>query len=38
MNRMDRREYLDRSGRVEARYLTFLQKVPTLQPSLDHFR
>jgi RNA polymerase sigma-70 factor, ECF subfamily len=37
MNRMDSREYLDGSGRVEARYLAFLETVSTLRPSLHRY-
>src|ERR1700752_2772106 len=37
MNRMDGREYLDGSGRVEARYLAFLETVSTLRPSMHRY-
>jgi RNA polymerase sigma-70 factor (ECF subfamily) len=37
MNRMDGHEYLDGSGRVEARYLAFLETVSTLRPSLHRY-
>lgn len=37
MNRMDSGEYLDGSGRVEARYLAFLETVSTLRPSLHRY-
>jgi len=37
MNNVDRREYLDGSGRVEARYLAFLETVSTLRPSLHRY-
>jgi RNA polymerase sigma-70 factor (ECF subfamily) len=37
MNSVDRQEYLDGSGRVEARYLAFLETVTTLRPSLHRY-
>jgi RNA polymerase sigma-70 factor, ECF subfamily len=37
MNRMDSGECLDGSGRVEARYLAFLETVSTLRPSLHRY-
>jgi len=37
MNSVDGREYLDGSGRVEARYLAFLETVSTLRPSLHRY-
>src|SRR5262244_3702502 len=37
MNSMDSREYLDGSGRVEARYLAFLETISTLRPSLHRY-
>ena len=37
MNSVDSREYLDGSGRVEARYLAFLETVSTLRPSLHRY-
>jgi RNA polymerase sigma-70 factor, ECF subfamily len=37
MNSEDSREYLDGSGRVEARYLAFLETVSTLRPSLHRY-
>ncbi|MGA8441520.1 MAG: RNA polymerase sigma factor [Candidatus Sulfotelmatobacter sp.] len=37
MNRMDSPEHLDGSGRVEARYLAFLETVSTLRPSLHRY-
>src|SRR3989441_12080106 len=37
MNTVDSQEYLDGSGRVEARYLAFLETVTTLRPSLHRY-
>jgi RNA polymerase sigma-70 factor, ECF subfamily len=37
MNSVDRREYVDGSGRVEARYLAFLETVSALRPSLHRY-
>src|SRR5256886_4846867 len=37
MNSVDSQEYLDGSGRVEARYLAFLETVTTLRPSLHRY-
>jgi RNA polymerase sigma-70 factor (ECF subfamily) len=37
MNGVDSQEYLDGSGRVEARYLAFLETVTTLRPSLHRY-
>jgi RNA polymerase sigma-70 factor, ECF subfamily len=37
MNSMASHEYLDGSGRVEARYLAFLETVSTLRPSLQRY-
>src|SRR5215469_3604615 len=37
MDSVDSREYLDGSGRVEARYLAFLETVSTLRPSLHRY-
>src|SRR5579864_5720104 len=37
MNSVDSREYLDGSGRVEARYLAFLETVTTLRSSLHRY-
>ena len=37
MNNVDRQKYLDSSGRVEARYLAFLETVSTLRPSLHRY-
>jgi RNA polymerase sigma-70 factor (ECF subfamily) len=37
MNNVDSQEYLDGSGRVEARYLAFLETVSTLRPSLHRY-
>jgi RNA polymerase sigma-70 factor, ECF subfamily len=36
-NSVDSQEYLDGSGRVEARYLAFLETVTTLRPSLHRY-
>src|ERR1700727_4003467 len=37
MNSVDSQQYLDGSGRVEARYLAFLETVTTLRPSLHRY-
>src|SRR5439155_13030381 len=37
MNSVDSQGYLDGSGRVEARYLAFLERVTTLRPSLHRY-
>src|SRR2546429_7655884 len=37
MNSVDSQEDLDGSGRVEARYLAFLETVTTLRPSLHRY-
>jgi RNA polymerase sigma-70 factor (ECF subfamily) len=37
MNNVGSQEYLDGSGRVEARYLAFLETVSTLRPSLHRY-
>jgi RNA polymerase sigma-70 factor, ECF subfamily len=37
MTDMNNREYLDGSGRVEARYMAFLETVSTLRPSLHRY-
>ncbi len=37
MNSMDGEDYIDGSGRVEARYLAFLETVSTLRPSLHRY-
>lgn len=37
MNSLDSQAYLEGSGRVEARYLAFLETVSTLRPSLHRF-
>src|SRR5438876_1517452 len=37
MNSVDSQEYLDGSGRVEARYLAFLETVTTLRPTLHRY-
>ncbi len=37
MNRVDSQDYLDGSGRVEARYLAFLETVSAVRPSLHRY-